>query len=98
MPKHYKPHRINNTSYNGNTAHKEVKMKKPDFNRVWDRICEELEERPIVILGLVSTVVYGASHIMDSNTRRANAKTERKRTKIYDKEVERRIRQQQKQK
>jgi hypothetical protein len=68
------------------------KMKKPNFERIWDRTCQELEERPVVMLGLVSSVIYGASQLMDSNTRRKNAATARRSQKTYDKEINRRIR------
>jgi hypothetical protein len=63
-----------------------------DFRQSWENIKREIEDRPVVVMGVLGTVLYGASHIMDSNTRRVNAKTQRKYQKDWEREVARRER------
>lgn len=66
--------------------------KKLDWEQVKASVRREFEERPMVVLGAVVTVLYGGAALMDANTRRMNSKQDRDRIKTYDKEVERRIR------
>lgn len=66
--------------------------KKLDLEKVKARIITEFEERPLIVIGAVTTMLYGGSALMDANTRRANARNDRKRIKIYDRETLRRER------
>lgn len=73
-------------------------MDKTSFSRAWENVKREIEEKPVVVLGVLGTLLYGSSHMMDANTRRKNAANERKRIKVYDKNVERMIRKEKKNK
>lgn len=60
-----------------------ITMKKPNFNFDTTNLKRQIEEQPLIALGVASAALSGAAKLLNANTNRRNSKT-------WNREVKRR--------
>ena len=62
-----------------------------DTTKIKASVARTVEESPVLVVGAVGAFLAGGAKLIDSNTKRKNAKTAARNSKTYAKEIDRRL-------